>query len=88
MDEIHKFSIEDYDSEQQKLLKHFNFSKSDLTQEEFKKLIKLILEYKDVYAKSKYDVGTVKTPFHIQLKTDAELRKQRPSKVPLSTKII
>ena len=70
IDETHNFSIKDYDTEQQQLLKHFNFSKSDLTQDELKKLIKMILEYKDVYAKTKYDVGTVKTPFHIQLKSE------------------
>ena len=83
IDETHKFSIKEYDTEQQQLLKHFNFSNSDLTPEEFERLVKMILEYKDVYAKTKYDVGTIKTPFHIQLKSDAELRKQRPSKVPI-----
>ena len=43
----------------------------------------ITLEFKDAFAKSKNEVGLVKTPFHLKLKSEAELRKQRPSKVPI-----
>ena len=35
------------------------------------------------FSKFTYDVGKIKQEFHVKLKKDAELRKQRPSKVPL-----
>ena len=51
------FSLHGYDIEHQTILKHFDFIKSHLTSEEFQKLVRIILEFNDVYAQSKYDVG-------------------------------
>ena len=61
----------------------FNFQHSQLTQNEFGKLAKLLLKFPTVYATSKLDVGKVSSPLHLHLKPDAIFKKQRASKVPI-----
>ena len=38
-----------------------------------------------MYATSKFDVGKKNSPFHLPLRIDAVLKKQRASKVPKNT---
>ena len=64
-------------------LKKFDLTQSDLTDKEFRVLLKVLLDDEDVYCHHKYDVGRTKQKFHIPLKLDCEFKKQRPSKVPL-----
>ena len=61
----------------------FNFQHSQITQNKFDKLAKLLLKYPTVYATSKFDVGKVSSLLNLPLRTDAIFRKQRASKVPI-----
>ena len=54
-----------------------------MNREERDKLFKLIIKHEDLYSNHKYDLGLTKEKFQIKLKPNAELRTQRPSKVPL-----
>ena len=64
-------------------LKKFDFTQSDLTDDEFRALLEVLLDDEDVYSHHKYDIGRTKQKFHISLKKDCEFKKQPPSKVPL-----
>ena len=64
-------------------LKKFDFTKSYLTGDEFRVLLKVLLDDDDLYSHHKYDINRTKQKFHIPLKKDCEFKKQRPSKVPL-----
>ena len=61
----------------------FNLQHSQITQNEFDKLAKLLLKYPTVYAISKFDVGKVNSSLYIPLKLDAVFKKRRASKVPI-----
>ena len=61
----------------------FNFQHSQLPQNEFAKLAKLLIKYPTVSATSKLDVGKVSSPLHSLLKPDAIFKKQKASKVPI-----
>ena len=61
----------------------FNFQHSQITQNEFDKLAKLLLKNPTVYATSKFDVGKISSPLHLPLKPDAIFKKQRANKVPI-----
>ena len=77
------FNISQYTEEQQKFLTMFNFQHSQIVQNEFDNLAKLLLNYPTLYATSKFDVGKVNSPLHLPLKSDAIFKKQRASKVPI-----
>ena len=68
---------------EQTFVKNFDFSESDITDSELQHLLRVLIENNDVFCKFTYDVGKITQEFHVKLKKDAELRKQRPSKVPL-----
>ena len=61
----------------------FDFQHSHLTQEEFEKVVTIILRYKQVYATTKIDVGKTKVKLNLPMKKDAIFKKQRISKVPI-----
>ena len=77
-----KFSSE-FNPIEQKNLKNFHKSESDITHSELQYLLRVLIENNDGFSKFTYDVGKITQEFHVKLKNDAELRKQRPSKVPL-----
>ena len=64
-------------------IKQFDFQYTDLEDEELVMLIDMIIDSRDVYSQHKFDIGQTKQKFHVTLKPNSELRKQRPSKVPL-----
>ena len=68
---------------EQTFLKNFDFSESDVTDSGLQHLLRVLFENNDVFSKFTYDVGKITQEFHVKLKKDAELRKQRPSRVPL-----
>ena len=72
-----------YSAEEQLLLNKFDLTDTDLSTSEKFELFDEIVTSKDVYSHHKYDIGTIEQKFHIRLKPNAELKKQRPSKVPL-----
>ena len=49
-------------------------------------LIDMLIDSRDVYSKHKFDVGKTRQKFHVTLKPNIELKKQRPSRVPLHLK--
>ena len=67
-------------------IKELDFQYSDITDEEKILLIHMLLDYRDVYSRHKFDVGKTRQKFHVTLKPKAELKRQRPSKVPLYLK--
>ena len=58
------FKISHYTEEQQKFLTTFIFQHSQITQNEFDKLAKLLIKYPSVNATSKFDVGKISLPLH------------------------
>ena len=72
--------------EQQQFLNKFNFSKSHLYHQDLHRLMTLLCEFQDVYSQHRYDFGLIDIPFHITLKPDAELKKQRITKIPIHYK--
>ena len=46
----------------------------------------MIIDSRDVYSQLKFDIGQTKRKFHVTLKTNSELRRQRPSTCPLHLK--
>ena len=46
-------------------------------------LIDMLIDSKDVYSLHKFDVGKTRQKFHVTLKPNMELKRQRASKVPL-----
>ena len=67
-------------------IKEFDFQYSDITVEEMTFLIDMLLDSRDVYSRHKLDVGKTSQKFLVTLKPKAELKRQRPSKVPLHLK--
>ena len=49
-------------------------------------LIDMLVDARDVYSQHKFDVGKTRQNFHVTLKPNVELKRQRPSKVPLHLK--
>ena len=79
--------IEHYLQNQSKELlqyvKEFDIQFSYITDEEMTLLIGMLIDSRDVYSQHKYDVGKTRQKFHVTLKPNVELKRQRPSKVPL-----
>ena len=67
-------------------VKEFDFQFSDITDEEMTLLIDMLIDSRDVYSQHKLDVGKTRQKFHVTLKPNVELKRQRPSKVPLHLK--
>ena len=75
--------LSEFSPTEQTFLKNFHFSESDITDSELQHLLRVLIENNDVFSKFTSDVGKITQEFLVKLKKDAELRKQRPSKVPL-----
>ena len=67
-------------------IKEFDFQYSDITDEEMTLLVDMLLNSRVVYFRHKFDVGKTRQNFHVTLKSKGELKRQRPSKVPLHLK--
>ena len=78
-----KFNIHKYTESEKEFIQMFDFQHSYLTQDEFEKVVKIILNYKQVYATTKFDVGKTKVKLNLPIKKDAIFKKQRISKVPI-----
>ena len=82
-----KFDIKKYTTSEKEFIQMFDFHHSNLTQEEFEKIVKIILEHKQVYATTKLDVGKTKVKMNLPMKKDAIFKKQRISKVPIHLRV-
>ena len=69
-------------------IKEFDFQYSDITVEEMTLLIDMLLDSRDVYSRHKFDEGKTRKKFHVTIKPKAEIKRQRPSKVPIHLKEI
>ena len=67
-------------------VKEFDFQYSDITDEEMIFLIDILVGAWNVYSQHKFDVGKTRQNFHVTLKPKVQLKRQRPSKVPLHMK--
>ena len=67
-------------------VKEFDFQYSDIIDEEMVLLIDMLVDARDVYSQHKFDVGKTRQNFHFTLKPNVQLKRQRPSKVPLHLK--
>ena len=67
-------------------VKEFDFQFSDISDEEMILLIDIVIDSKDIYSQHKFDVGKTRQEFHVKLKPNVELKRRRPSKVPLHLK--
>ena len=72
-----KFNINKYTEPEKEFIQMF------LTQNEFEKVVNIILDYRQVYATTKFDVGKTKVKLNLPIKKDAVFKKQRISKVPI-----
>ena len=78
-----KFNIKKYTESEKEFIQIFDFQHSLLTQSEFEKVVTIILDYRQVYATTKFDVGKTKVNLNLPIKKDAIFKKQRISKVPI-----
>ena len=70
-----------FDKTKQEFLKKFDFTHSDIDQNQLQDLMNMLLQNKNVYSQHKYDVGLIKQKFHVKLLPNSVLTKQRPSRV-------
>ena len=78
--------LEHQPKEQINYVKEFDFQYSDVTGEEMVLLINMLIDARDVYSEHKFDAGKTRPKFPVTLKPNVELKRQRPSKVPLHLK--
>ena len=69
-----------------KCVKEFEFQYSNSADEEMILLIDMLVDAWDVYSQQKIDVGKTRPKFHVTLKPNVELERQRPSNFPLHLK--
>ena len=82
-DRLIEFYLQYQPKEHLDYIKEFDFQYSDISDEEMTLLIDLLIDSRDVYSQHKFDVGKTRQNFYVTLKPNVELKKQRPSKVPL-----
>ena len=63
-------------------VKQFDFQFSDITDNEMTLLIDMLIESKCVCSLHKFDVGKTRQNYHVTLKPNVKLKRQRASKVP------
>ena len=64
-------------------MKEFDHQFSDITAEELTFFIDMLTDSKDVYWQHQFDVGKTRQNFFFKLKPILELKRQRPSKLPI-----
>ena len=67
-------------------VKEFDFQFSDNTDDKMTLIIDMLIDSRDVYSQHKFDVDKTRQKFHVKLKLNVELKRQRPTKVPLHLK--
>ena len=63
-----KFNINKYTESEKEFIQMFDFQHSHLTQNEFEKVVTIILDYRQVYATTKFDVAKTKVKLNLPLK--------------------
>ena len=75
-----KFNINKYTETDKEFIQIFDFQHSYLVQEEFEKKVSIILEYKQIYAATKFDVRKTKVKLNLPMKKDAIFKKKESVK--------
>ena len=70
-----------YTAENQQFIEKFNFEYSDLTDNEYVNLCKILINNQHCHAKHRNYIGKIYTPFRIRIKENCKLQTQRPSEV-------
>ena len=78
-----KFNINKYTESEKEFIQMFDFQHSHSTQSEFEKVVTIILDYRQVYATTKFDVGKTKLKLNLPIEKGAIFKKQGISKVPI-----
>ena len=78
-----KFNINKNTESEKEFIQMIDFQHSHLTQSEIKKMVTIILDYRQVYATTKFDVGKTKVKLNLPIKKEAIFKNQRISKVPI-----
>ena len=78
-----KFNINKNTESEKEFIKLFDFQHSHSTQKEFEKVVTIILDYRQVYATTKFDFGKTKVKLNLPINKDAIFKKHRLSKVPI-----
>ena len=63
-----------------------DFQYSDITDNKMTLLINMLIDSKVLYSLQKFDVGKTRQNFHVTLKPNVELKRQRATRVPLHLK--
>jgi hypothetical protein len=71
----------DQTEEDAEFLKNFDFSFSDIGPKRLRELKESLIRNSDVYAKYKGQLGKTREKFHITLKNDAKLKRQRKTRI-------
>ena len=66
-----------------KYVKEFDFHQSDIMDEEMIPLVVMLLDARNFFSQNKFGVGKTSQKFHVTLKPNVELKRQRPSKILL-----
>ena len=77
------FDVSNFTQSNEKFLSVFNFEQTKLKQSQFEELAELLIQFKQCYATSKFDVGKVKVELDLPLKATAVLKKQRATRITL-----
>ena len=75
--------LRNFSKQDLEFLLKFDFSETDLIDDEFALLARILVEDQDVYSQFQYDVGQIKQQVSVKLKPGSELKTQRPSEVPI-----
>ena len=78
--------LQNQPNEHEQQVRVFDFLFSDITDEEMNCLINIFIILQDVYSQHILNAGKTRQKFLITLKPNVELKRQRPSEVPLHSK--
>ena len=75
-----KFNITKYKDKDKEFIQMFDFQHSHLTQEQFDKIVDIIMKYRNVYATTKFDVGKTKVKLNLPIKKMQSLKSRESAK--------
>ena len=67
-------------------VQEFDFQFPDVTDQEMTLLMDMLYHSRNVYSQHKFDVGKTRQKFHVKIKSNVELERQRPGKLLLHLK--
>ena len=71
-----KCDINQFTKLEKEFIQMFDFQQSRLTKKQFEKVLTIILKHRNVYAKTKFDVGKTKVKLNLPMKKDNAVLKK------------